>query len=101
MVEETKQALEAQAGPSNINWGKGPINLKNLVIPNDPDLQAAMKETKIDCNDFARHIVQQTLIMMQEAQLTQIRLFQKLQLNYTAQVQQMDTRHQQSIKETK
>ena len=101
VVEETKQASEDQARPSIIDWGKGPINLENLVIPNDPNLQVAMKEMEINCNDFARHIVQQTTIMMQEAQLTQIRLFQKLQLNYTDQAQQMNTCHQQSIKEAK
>ena len=38
VVEETKQAPKDQARPSTIDWGKGPINLENLVIPNDPGL---------------------------------------------------------------
>ena len=54
------------------------ICLEELNIPNDPNLQDAMKEAKKDCEDFAQNIVFHTTIMMQEARLTQIKLFQKL-----------------------
>ena len=39
--------------------------------------------------------------MMQEAQLTQIKLFQRLQLNFKNQAQEIDTCHQQGLKEAK
>ena len=58
-----------------------------------------MKEAKKDCKDFAQNIVHQTTIMMQEAQLTQIKLFQKMQLNYRIQIQEIDNRHQERLRE--
>ena len=93
VVEEEKKDAEQslhiqkdEAGSSKADWGKGLICPEDLNIPNDPNLQAAMKESKKDCEDFAQNIVFHTSIMMQEAQQTQIKLFQKLQLNFKNQL---------------
>ena len=93
------KAQEDKSGPNTADWGKGLIWREDLHIPNDPNLHAVMKEAKIDYEDFARTIVHHTTIMMQEAQMTQLKLFQRMQLSFQNQVQEIDNRHQESIKE--
>ena len=100
-VKKSIQTQEDKAKPSKADRWKGLIFPKDLHIPNDPNLEAAMKEAEKDCEDFAKNIVYHTTIMMQEAQLTQLKLFQRLQLNFKNQAQEIDTRHQQGLKEAK
>ena len=97
--EEIKKAPKDRPKPNRANLGKGLIRVEDLHIPDDLDLQAAMKEAKKDCKDFAQNIVHQTTIMMQEAQLTQIKLFQKMQLNYKNKIQEIDNRHRETLNE--
>ena len=74
-LQKGKEKEDAKgAGPSAVEWVNGLLQSKNIQIPNDLDLQAAMKETEEDFNDFAQNLFFQTSLLLQESQKSQTNL---------------------------
>ena len=81
-----EEAKKDESGSSVADQGKGLLQIEDIQIPNDPYLQATMKETEVDFNDYAQNFFFHTSLLLQESQKSQINLFKKLQTIFKAQV---------------
>ena len=76
--DKQEDAAKDKSGPSIEDWGKGPIQIEIIQIPNDSNLKAIMKENEIFFNDYAKDFFFKTNVLFQEVQKSQINLFNKL-----------------------